>query len=121
MSGITDLKELGERIRYAIENSTYKPKEVALAIGVSPQAVSKAIRTSQMGKPNLRKMADFLGVNQNWLISGKPEDSTEFNPDLFVACMEAVRKIVTNNPIFVGFTDEKITRTAYTLYEQNLK
>ena len=110
--------ELGERINNAIHNSPYNAREVAEAIGVTPQAISKAIRSSSMGKDNLRKMAAFTGVKQEWLISGKELAEDELDVELMTECIEAFRKVVKEMKMD-NVDDAEITRLALRLYKAN--
>lgn len=112
-----DIEGLGARIHHAIENSPYKAREVAEAIELSPQAISKAIRSNQMGKDNLRKMAEFIRVDQDWLINGKSVDA-EFDPDKMTECVMALKKVIKETGMN-NISETEITRLALTLYKAN--
>ena len=115
---MSKILELGERINEAIKNSNYKAKEVADAISVSPQAISKAIRSHSMSKSNLRLMADFLGVDTDWLVTGRTEAVKEIDIELMSKCIAAIKKAT----IELGMTDLdeiKMNTAALMLYQAN--
>ena len=114
-----DATPLGERIKQAIEACPYSAREVAEEIGITPQAISKALRSNKMGKDNLRKMADFVGVDRDWLINGKSVSPASFDADGITECVMVFKKVIKE----VGMTnidETEITRLALKLYQANL-
>lgn len=110
--------ELGERLSKAITESKYKAREIADHIGVSPQAISKAIRSHSMGKDNLRKIAEFIGVNEDWLINGKDISKNEHDIELMAKCITAVENAADDLGM-KGLDREKVMTAALMLYDAN--
>lgn len=110
--------ELGKRIEKCIKDSPYSAKEVAEEIGVSPQAISKAIHKSSMGKPNLRKIAEFTGADEDELINGKKEVPEVFKAELMSRCIAAVKRAAKEEGM-LGLDEAKLTHAALILYEAN--
>lgn len=110
---------LGERIKRAVSESPLSAKEVATGIGISPQAISNAIRKGLMGDDNLRKLAEITGVSEDWLLNGEKPESDEFKAELMSRCIVAVKKAAAE----LGMDDldeEKVTHAALMLYKANL-
>lgn len=110
--------KLGQRIKQAIDNSDYQAKECAEYVGVTPQAISQAIRKNAMREPNLRKLAEFTGCDVEWLIHGEREAIANFDIDLMSRCAEAIKNAAED----LGMTDlnqAEITQAAYRLYKAN--
>lgn len=108
---------LGDRIQIAIEDSVFNAKEVADQMGITPQAISKAIKNHSMGKPNLKKMAAITGCNEGWLIHGKSDlTGNIFDPVLMAKCIAAMEKVAEE----MGFnlSQEKLNAAALTLYKE---
>lgn len=110
--------ELGDRLGKAIADSKYKAREVAEHVGISPQAISKAIRSHSMGKDNLRKIAEFVGVNEDWLINGKVESKGEFDAALMARCT-TVMENASKEAGLKNEDREKFLEAVYILYEAN--
>jgi len=109
---------LGKRIEKAIKDSPYSAKEVAGKIEISPQAISKSIRNSSMGKNNLRKLAKITEVDEEWLIQGKVIPSEEFDAELMSRCIIAVKKAASDIGMH-GLDEAKVTHAALILYKAN--
>ncbi|MFL5481121.1 MAG: helix-turn-helix domain-containing protein [Gemmatimonadaceae bacterium] len=73
---------LGERLRRAKRGAKKSNKEIAKVAGVHPVTVSEWFRGQRPRDDTLEKVADFLGVDRNWLINGQrpPELSNDFTP-----------------------------------------
>jgi SOS-response transcriptional repressor LexA len=62
---------IGNRITEALSASPGKNQEgLAAHCGVSPQAVTKWVRTGKLKRENLALAADYLGVSLEWLMTG---------------------------------------------------
>lgn len=73
---------LGERLRRAKRAAKKSNAEIAKAAGVHPVTVSEWFRGQRPRDDTLEKVADFLGVDRNWLINGQrpPDLSDAFTP-----------------------------------------
>lgn len=80
--GATLEASLGERLRRAKRAAKASNAAIAKAAGVHPVTVSEWFRGQRPRDDTLEKVADFLGVDRNWLINGRrPKDlSDEFTP-----------------------------------------
>jgi len=110
--------KLGSRISEAIKNSEYQANEVAEYIGISPQAISQAIRKNAMRESNLRKLAEKTGVDVNWLIFGDKTLVADFDIDLFANCVAAIHKAAKELDM-TELDEAEVTQAAYRLYNAN--
>lgn len=66
------MKTIGERLRFAIENKGLNPNKVSVQTNVHPTTIKNYL--DNKGKPDslkLDKIASFLDVDYNWLLSGE--------------------------------------------------
>lgn len=110
--------KLGDRIRIAIKNSEYQANEIAEYVGVTPQAISQAIRKNAMRESNLRKLAEKTGVDVDWLIFGDRTLVADFDIDLFSRCVAALHKAAKELDM-KELDEAEVTQAAYRLYNAN--
>lgn len=61
-----------DRLTWLMSRYDMSNKEIAEACGVSENAVSSWVNDKRTPMPyNLRKVADYLGVNPRWLLTGE--------------------------------------------------
>lgn len=65
-----DLTTIGGRIAEAIKHSRQSQRQIALAIGISPQALNKWPRTGNASKEALYKFCEVTDVSYDWLLNG---------------------------------------------------
>lgn len=65
-----DLSTIGGRIAKAIELSGKSQRQIALSIGITPQALNKWPKTGNASKEALFKFCELTGINYNWLLTG---------------------------------------------------
>lgn len=74
------MNNLNEKIRYALKRASLTQTAAAQRIGVTPQSVYKWIKTGQIDKVNLQKLADITGLRIDWFLeterSWTPNDPT---------------------------------------------
>ncbi|MBQ2714471.1 MAG: helix-turn-helix transcriptional regulator [Clostridia bacterium] len=64
-----NLELIQVRLRECIKNSNYTQKEIALAIGVSPQTLSKYMRKNIFpALDTLAKLCNFLDVKSDYIL-----------------------------------------------------
>ncbi len=67
-----ELSKIQERLREAIKHSPYSQKEMAHAIGVSPQTVSKYMRENIFpALDTLAKLCRYLDVSADYILGLK--------------------------------------------------
>mgnify|MGYP001131737037 CR=1 FL=1 len=71
------MESIEERIAQAIEHSGKSQRKIALAIGVSPQALNKWLKTGNAKKELLVKFSKITGVNFEWLVTGLGDMTSE--------------------------------------------
>lgn len=87
------LKDLGNRIRARREKRGLKQHDVANALDISPQAVSKWERGEN--GPDLtvlEPLARLLGVTVDWLIAGSEEPKDVFEATVFVSSIHGAHE-----------------------------
>ena len=62
-----DLESVGERLTRIREEKGYTQKELALGVGVSQQTIGNIERKGS-GSTKMPEIAEFLGVNINYLM-----------------------------------------------------
>ena len=63
---------IADRIREAIDDSGQSQSAIARAIGVTPQAITKAMKFGHLAKHHVGNFCRFTGVNEAWLLEGVP-------------------------------------------------
>ena len=64
-----ELAQIQERLRACIKNSQYSQKEIAVAIGVSAQTVSKYMKLDIFpALDTLAKLCQFLDVKSDYIL-----------------------------------------------------
>ncbi len=64
-----DLANIQTRLRECIKNSTYSQKEIAVAIGVSPQTISKYMKQNVFpALDTLAKLCKLLDVKSDYIL-----------------------------------------------------
>lgn len=65
--------ELGARLRWALQQSGHTQQDLARHLGISKSAVSQQVNgdTKEITPKNLFRAARFLGVEPEWLGTGK--------------------------------------------------
>lgn len=69
--------DLRARIAQAIKTSGKKQKEIAAEVGVTPQAITKWLKSGTISTESLEKFASATGVNLVWLITGKENQEVD--------------------------------------------
>lgn len=110
--------KLGSRIRQAIKDSGLQANEVAEYIGITPQAISQAIRKNAMRESNLRKMAEKTEVDVDWLMFGDRTLVPPLDIDLFSRCVAAIHKAAKDLDM-KNLDEAEVTQAAYRLYNAN--
>lgn len=62
--------ERGQRIAVAIRDSGRPKRRIAAECGVSPQAVTKWVKTGKIGRDNLQCLSQCTGCKYEWLNDG---------------------------------------------------
>lgn len=62
----------GERISHAIKQAGLTQRKAAQLIGVTPQSITKWIRSGSINKENVQALSDITGVDVRYLIVGNP-------------------------------------------------
>ncbi|WP_299733892.1 XRE family transcriptional regulator [uncultured Endozoicomonas sp.] len=62
--------DIAHRISVAIERSGKSQRKVAIEIGVTPQAITKWLKTGNISRESLDGLAKATGVSASWLLSG---------------------------------------------------
>jgi transcriptional regulator with XRE-family HTH domain len=87
------LKELGNRIRAQREKRGLKQQDIANALDVSPQAVSKWERGENAPDITvLKPLARLLGVSSDWLLSVHEEPRDEFDAAVLASSVRGAHK-----------------------------
>ena len=64
-----ELSQIQKRLRFCIKNSPYSQKEIAVAIGVSAQTVSKYMKLDIFpALDTLAKLCKFLDVKSDYIL-----------------------------------------------------
>lgn len=64
-----ELSDIQKRLRECIKNSSYSQKEIASAIGVSPQTVSKYMKKDIFpALDTLAKLCKFIDVRADYIL-----------------------------------------------------
>jgi transcriptional regulator with XRE-family HTH domain len=87
------LQDLGERIRLRREKLGLKQQDVANALDISPQAVSKWERGENGPDITaLRPLARLLDVTVDWLLAGHDEGRDTFEAAVFVSAIKGAHR-----------------------------
>jgi class 3 adenylate cyclase len=88
------LSELGQRIRAQREKCRLRQNDLAAALQVSPQAVSKWERGENAPDITLlAPLAKLLGVSADWLLGGYAEDRDVFEATVLASGAPAAREM----------------------------
>lgn len=60
----------GQRIAQAIEDSPFNQSQIAARVGVTPQSITKWIKTGNIYSENLHALARITGVDFDYLLYG---------------------------------------------------
>ena len=74
---------LQNRLQIALDSSGKSQRKIALAIGITPQALNKWLKTGNASKENLKDFSDETGCDYLWLLTGeeRPTNQTGFISD----------------------------------------
>ncbi len=72
-----DLDSVSKRLKYVIEQSGVKQSHIAKKLGVTRGAVHYILNNEAKNPRSAKKIADLLGVDSEWLYSGKPQKSKQ--------------------------------------------
>jgi len=87
------LKDLGNRIRTRREKLGLKQQDIANALDLSPQAVSKWERGENAPDVTaLKPLARLLGVSIDWLLAGHEADRDTFEASVFVSAVNGAHQ-----------------------------
>jgi len=88
-----ELKTIGDRIKFAIENSGKTQTATADYCAVSKQAVTGWIKTNTIDKTNLSKLCEFTGADYDWILTGKnkPEQGIMENKGMYEVTPDNVK------------------------------
>lgn len=85
------MNELSQRIRYALQRAKLSQTAAAEQIGVTPQSVNKWLKSGQIDKVNLAKLADITGFTLKWFLQGPEEVNYQFDAESGLASFPGVR------------------------------
>lgn len=89
-----NIEELGQRIRTRREKCSLKQSDVAAALQVSPQAVSKWERDENAPDISLLpKLSRLLGVSVDWLLGIYTEDRDVFEATVLSSGVQNAREM----------------------------
>lgn len=75
---MVDIKSArGDRIRAVILESGKSQREVADLVGVTPQSITKWLKTGKIYVDNLQALADATNTDVRYIISGNPKFKIE--------------------------------------------
>lgn len=67
----SDLDTISKRLKYVIEQSGVKQSHIAKKLGVTRGAVHHILNSEVKNPKNAKKIADLLGIDPEWLATGK--------------------------------------------------
>lgn len=85
------MEKLNDRIRYALSKAKLSQSEAARLIGVTPQSVYKWLKSGQIDKDNLSKLAELTGFTLGWFLKQDEDKVHTFDRDSGLANMPGVR------------------------------
>jgi SOS-response transcriptional repressor LexA len=85
------MNDLNEKIRYALKRASLTQTAAAQRIGVTPQSVYKWIKTGQIDKTNLQKLADLTGLRIDWFLGENEKSWVPNDPDSLMLQIPGVR------------------------------
>lgn len=72
------MSTISERLQGLLDDNNYKPSYLAKKTGVSPSVISRILKKNSTPQDdNLKKLAEFLHVGEDWMLTGAQENDTE--------------------------------------------
>jgi len=87
------MNDLNEKIRYALKQASLSQTAAAQLIGVTPQSVYKWIKTGQIDKSNLQKLADVTGFRIDWFLNTNERSWSPADPESAMLKVRGVRPV----------------------------
>lgn len=69
------MSTLADRISQSVKSSGKSQRQIAIAIGITPQALNKWLKTGNADKEHLLHFARETGVDFEWLLTGREYES----------------------------------------------
>lgn len=94
------MNNLNEKIRYALKRASLTQTAAARHIGVTPQSVYKWIKTGQIDKANLQKLADITGFRIDWFLDNPERSWTPNDPSSLMLQIPGIRPAGQNSDLY---------------------
>lgn len=72
-NSLSELDSASKRLKYVIETLGVKQSRMASKLGLSPSGMHYILNNEIKFSKNVKKIADYLNVNESWLLSGQGE------------------------------------------------